>query len=349
MEGRYSLRDIRCSLLFVLVALHPVAAVPSSLTTSQCPNKPAGRLESEFLARCPVPGRIGILDGETNNAMSWSSPPKCITQTPRDSNIPRLDCLFASTEFRNGHGISMVTTTATASHLIGLQAFSDKPLPLASRRHGPQETAYEIVPVHGKGRGVVAIRRIRRGEILMVDVPALLVGISFLADTKPHHRRRLLKQALSQLPRETRGKVYGLHRSSSKYEVDAILGPNSNTVMVAGDEVHVGLFPEAAVCPSPHLAGTALTTLAEDQSFMPPKVRFILTLLRLDKCADNPSAYYRFSEDRLTMEVVAYRVIEKGEEVVMSCEFSPSFPGPEYADNPKISRSRPRQNHANST
>ncbi len=81
----------------------------------------------------------------------------------------------------------------------------------------------------------------------MVDVPAVLVGVSFLADMKPHHRRRILKQAISQLPEETRSRVRGLHRGSSEYEVDAILGPNSNTVMVAEGEVHVGLFTEAAV------------------------------------------------------------------------------------------------------
>jgi hypothetical protein len=108
--------------------------------------------------------------------------------------------------------------------------------------------AYEILSIQGKGQGVVATREIRRGEIIMVDVPAVLIGISFLADTKPHHRRRLIKQAMTQLPEETRSKIYNLYRSSSKYEIDAILGPNSNTVMVAEDEVHVGVFAEVAVC-----------------------------------------------------------------------------------------------------
>jgi hypothetical protein len=85
------------------------------------------------------------------------------------------------------------------------------------------------------------------GEIVMVDVPAVLIAISFLAETKPHHRRRMLKQAIRQLPEETRNSVYGLHKSSSQHEVDAILGPNSNTVMLAEDQVHVGLFPKVAV------------------------------------------------------------------------------------------------------
>lgn len=93
----------------------------------------------------------------------------------------------------------------------------------------------------------------------------------------------------------------------------------------------------------------SLTTLTGRGSIIRAAQSKVYTLLGLDKCADNPSAYYRFSEDRLTMEVVAYRVIEKGEEVVMSCE-SPVLPlYGIWADYSKISRSKPRQNHANST
>ncbi|AEO70984.1 uncharacterized protein THITE_2055665 [Thermothielavioides terrestris NRRL 8126] len=120
----------------------------------------------------------------------------------------------------------------------------------------------------------------------MTDVPALLIGIAFLADAKPHHRRRFLKQAISQLPEETRSKLYSLHRSSAGHEVDAMLGPNSHTVTVAGEDVHVGLFAEVA---------------------------------RINHSC-RPNVYFRFSERRLTMEVVAYHAIEPGEEIVMSCK-----------------------------
>jgi hypothetical protein len=170
-----------------------------------------------------------------------------MTQSSKMNDGSRVDCLFTSADFRNGHGISLVTSTTTAAHLIGLDVFSDKPMPLSIRRRESQGPGYEIRPVHGKGNGVIARRRIRRGEIIMVDVPAVFVGVSFLADMKPHHRRRILKQAINQLPEETRRRVRGLHRGSSEYEVDAILGPNSHTVMVAEDEVHVGLFTEAAL------------------------------------------------------------------------------------------------------
>lgn len=253
-RSAHQLASPRLSSILLFLFYH-VALVRSSVTYSaQCPNEPAGRLQKDRTGICPVPGRIGILEDANDNAMSWSFPPKCINQESLD-NSSRVDCLFTSAEFRNGHGTSLVTTTTSASHLIGLGAFSDKPAPLAAQRRDSLGPSYDIVPVEGKGQGVVANRLIRRGEIIMVDFPAVLVSIPFLADTKPHHRRRLIKQAINQLPEETRSRVYGLSRSSSKYEVDAIMGSNSNTITVGEDEVHVGLFTEAAVRFTPGSGG----------------------------------------------------------------------------------------------
>lgn len=104
--------------------------------------------------------------------------------------------------------------------------------------------------------GVIAARNIKRGEIIMTDHPAILIGTSFLANSKPHHRRRVLKQAIRQLPEGTRKKVESLQRGKEEYEVDALLGPNANTVLLGeegGGQVHVGLFAETAVWSSYHL------------------------------------------------------------------------------------------------
>lgn len=42
--------------------------------------------------------------------------------------------------------------------------------------------------------------------------------------------------------------------------------------------------------------------------------------MTLDVKADPRSAYYRFSQERLVMEVVSFRAIEEGEEITMSCK-----------------------------
>lgn len=258
--------------LLLLTLLTTSTASPFPPT--HCPHQPAGRLHQTQHPppQCPVPGRIGIFHDDTTNdvntdidpAVSWTYPPKCMTQTTKsatgDNEPSRIDCLFTSAEFRNGHGTSIVTSTTTASELLSVGAFHDRPAPLAAQRRaaaaagtaqggGGSGLSYEIVNVgEEKGDGVVATRVIRQGEIIMVDVPAVMMGMGFLADTPGHHRRRVLKQAMRQLSEETRAKLDRLQRSeAAKYEVDAILGRNSHAVEVGG-EVHVGLFAEVAVC-----------------------------------------------------------------------------------------------------
>ncbi|KAK3319429.1 hypothetical protein B0H66DRAFT_498617 [Apodospora peruviana] len=118
----------------------------------------------------------------------------------------------------------------------------------------------------------------------MVDVPALLVGTPFLTDIKPHHRRRMIKAAIKQLPEEIRDEVFSLSRTAGEYEIDSIMGANANSVVLGDEEIHVGLFVKAA---------------------------------RINHSC-RPNAYYRFSERRLTIEIVSYHAIEAGEEIVMS-------------------------------
>lgn len=89
---------------------------------------------------------------------------------------------------------------------------------------------YQITDVKGKGKGVVATRPIKQGEILMVDVPALLISEEFLRETeregKGHLRRRMVKRGLEQLPESTRHKVLELPKGPVSYEIDAILEIN---------------------------------------------------------------------------------------------------------------------------
>ncbi|KAK3324824.1 hypothetical protein B0T19DRAFT_239487 [Cercophora scortea] len=276
-------------ILCTLAVSHVQAKVQSAPTLprssrGQCPNKPAGRLEDGQKTN-PLPGLLGIIpDIESDSVLPWTFPPKCPGLQTDNSTGSKLHCIFTSAEFRNGHGLSLITSTTTASNLVGLDAFDDRPTPQAAERRAAWGPAYEVVEIGGKGKGLVASRTIRRGEIILVDFPAILIATSFLADTKPHHRRRLIKQAISQLPEETRRRFYALSRGPEKYEVDAIVGVNSNSVMLGDNDLHVGVFTEAA---------------------------------RINHGCQ-PNAAYRFSQRRLTMEIVAYHTIEAGEEITMS-------------------------------
>lgn len=159
-------------------------------------------------------------------------------------------CLFTADSLHNGHGTSLIVSPNTASHLLGLGSLEDQPPPwkwlpgIQSSRlqsnsdaHQTTDPAYRIASI--KGQGIIAVRPIKLGEIIMVDYPALLINDEFLQGTeregKGHLRRRMVKRGLEQLPESTRLKVMGLRRGPGQYEADAILGVNLQGLRGVGD------------------------------------------------------------------------------------------------------------------
>ncbi|KAK0627923.1 hypothetical protein B0T14DRAFT_552734 [Immersiella caudata] len=114
------------------------------------------------------------------------------------------------------------------------------------------------------------------------------MSMEYLASSKAHHRRRLMKAAMEQLPRDTKEKIAGLQRGKGGHEVDRIFGVNTHTVGMEGG-LYVGLFLEVA---------------------------------RINHSC-RPNAYYRFHGDRLTMEIVSHSAIEAGAEVLINWSDTP--------------------------
>lgn len=137
----------------------------------------------------------------------------------------------------------------------------------------------------------------------MVDSPALLIREEFLKETgregKGHLRRRMVKKGLEQLPESTRQKVMGLQRGPGEYEVDAILGINLKDLGGVG--------------------GSALSLLEEPGKMEGEDgLMGIFTEVARINHSCRPNARLRFSENRLTMEVISYRPISAGEEILIS-------------------------------
>ncbi|KAK3946736.1 hypothetical protein QBC32DRAFT_122452 [Pseudoneurospora amorphoporcata] len=294
----------------------------------QCPNH--NLFQRHTASTCPVPGLLGIfpdLNSDSNAHhlnLPWSFPPKCMAfsnssfsapssaspsgppsmsfsapsfgSAPHKDNRPRsitpekVYCLFTSQEFRNGQGLSMVVSPNTAANLLGIGVMDDAP----ARK--TLEKPYQI-----KGKGVVATRAIKQGEIIMVDVPALLVSQEFLMRTgregTGHLRRRLVKKGLSQLPESMRRKVMGLQRGPGEYEADAILRVNLKGLRGVGNSA-LGLL--------------------EEQGIGDEELMGLFTEVARINHSCRPNARLRFSEKRLTMEVVSYRPISSGEEIAIS-------------------------------
>ncbi|KAG7110450.1 SET domain-containing protein 5 like [Verticillium longisporum] len=147
--------------------------------------------------------------------------------------------------------------------------------------------SYAVRDLPGRGKGVIAQRTIRQGEILMLDHPAVLVASDFSSQMQPEMRETFFRRALSQLPRDTQKRLVNLARSDGAdplTPVYDIVTTNTCGVFLGDNVAHIGLFPEVS---------------------------------RLNH-ACKPNAFFRFSQRTLTMQVIAYRDIHAGEEITIN-------------------------------
>jgi hypothetical protein len=105
-----------------------------------------------------------------------------------------------------------------------------------------------VQDIPGKGKGLVATRKILRGQVFMVDYAAVVADARFPSRVKRDQGRQLLREAIERLPGAE--EVLSLARSSSDPDnvpvVEDVMRTNSFTVEIAGREYMV-LFPRIAV------------------------------------------------------------------------------------------------------
>jgi hypothetical protein len=125
--------------------------------------------------------------------------------------------------------------------------------------------AYEVRDLPGKGKGVITLRRIEKGEVFMLDYPAILAAADFASAAWTKTQERLLQAAVSQLPRQTQRRVLDLARSQKDLDKDMALGDvfatNTCSVTLGDGGRYLGLFPEVSV-------GGALRPMKEEQLWL---------------------------------------------------------------------------------
>ncbi|KAH7368390.1 hypothetical protein B0T11DRAFT_316578 [Plectosphaerella cucumerina] len=290
--------------MFSWLALSSVAAVVASThpdvhPSPICINDPFG---SHLPISCPTTSSVR---SPASSPEIWTDQPRCIVWRPRygpsaSSPPVKEHCLFTQASFRSGHGVSLISTPGPASNLVGSGALSDTesflPLSISPPRMftpGPVVdstgvSAYEVRDLPGKGKGVITLRRIEKGEVFMLDYPAILAAADFASAAWTKTQERLLQAAVSQLPRQTQRRVLDLARSQTDLDKDMALGDvfatNTCGVTLGDGGRYLGLFPE-------------VSRMNHD-------------------CV--PNAFYRLSPKTLTMQVVSYRQIDPGEEVTIN-------------------------------
>lgn len=187
-------------------------------------------------------------------------------------------CVFTNSAFAGGHGISIIATPeAAAGQLadiissgadggwLGLgreeghdshaskkqgnrtrEAITSSTRKTAGQREDDEPYALRVIP--DKGLGLVATRRIPRGQVFMTDVASVLADVSFPGRVRRVDGNELLTRAIAQLPDPER--VMSLATSSRPDKpsprVEDVTRTNSFSATV-GDSDWIALFAKIAV------------------------------------------------------------------------------------------------------
>ncbi|RBQ76610.1 hypothetical protein FVER14953_00272 [Fusarium verticillioides] len=223
--------------------------------------------------------------------------PKIVAKSA--TSTPQTPCVFSHPSFRNGRGLVLVTTPEVASNLLSQGALDERDQydPYGSSSPGdfvpgpvlePESgiPAYEVRSLPGSGKGVIALRHIKRDEIFLLDHPTILIAWNLIGLFWDKTQESFLESALIRLPKDAKRRVLGLSRTDRVPGLPLCDLFKTNVCgFVLGDGTpHIGLFTEFA---------------------------------RINH-ACVPNAFYRVSPRHLRMEVVAFRDIEPGEEIYIN-------------------------------
>lgn len=196
-----------------------------------------------------------------------SQQPECKIWRPQLAarfNIPTLQtpCVFSQASFRNGHGLSLVTMSDVVSDLLDQGTLDERDQHDLDGSSSPPDIvpgpvldpktripAYEVRNLPGKGKGVIALRRIKQNETFLLDYPAVLVSWDLIGLSWTKTQEFLLESALNQLPEDARRRVLGLSKASLVPDLPLcdLFKTNICGLWLSTGAPHVGLFPEFAV------------------------------------------------------------------------------------------------------
>lgn len=150
----------------------------------------------------------------------WTGPYSCLGEY----------CIYANRDYSNGRGMVVITTTQDLSIVKDIEP---------AERSG--EGLFHVEKIPGKDLGVVADRRLNRGDDVMSRSPVFLAHKTFLE--KPSEKQQnLLDQAVNHLPSRTRRLFLNQMGHFGGHGVSDILFTNTFQLRLQG--LHYGNYPE---------------------------------------------------------------------------------------------------------
>ncbi|ROT35736.1 SET domain-containing protein [Sodiomyces alkalinus F11] len=229
----------------------------TSLSAPTCPSTP---LLSQISCYDPwSSSRLPDVQRNQSEPISSREPPK--TPPSKDewtggSRCAGEYCLYANRAFGGERGIVVITTAHGLEKVKAIagraaaKTLEDEGDSHSSLPSGP--SPFYVEEVSGKGLGMLASRALRRGDVVLTRVPALLAHRNFMERTPREERERLLGLVLSLLPAATRRSFVRQAGRFGGHEVADIVTTNSFQVDLGGDGTgssaghHYANFPEVS-------------------------------------------------------------------------------------------------------
>jgi hypothetical protein len=182
-----------------------------------------------------------LLDNEAITSASfspWSFRPVCTAVLPR---IGSKLCVYTSTDFGRGRGVSIFTTPRVAQEVVSLLPFRDLTV-LDGISHGANLQYTQRMP--SKGRGALAGSDLKRGELISSNVP-LVIGYTEY-EISHAEREEFLRVAVSQLPIASQKLFSNLTANfgGANLILSGIVETNAGFSMRLGGHEHYTLIPE---------------------------------------------------------------------------------------------------------
>lgn len=282
----------------------------------------------DLASQCPAPGLAAT------STPAFHTEAQCPQHGPCYGDGDAEFCVFTATAQDNsGQSAVLPVVTARGRAPAVLQVLShatDAEIARHDGRSSPQRhaaaaaAAHAVVPVPGKGLGVVATGALRRGDRILRDAPALVVDHCAMASVPQYHLARLLNEAAGRLSGVQRDRimrlaVFGDEAPDAHYLVGRIYATSAYMLDSDGDDMFGDGCGIGALFPEGMLGLLSLYHGARRMRYVsvPIADEVAPSVSRINH-ACRPNAAYHFNPESAKMEVHAVRSIAAGEEITVS-------------------------------
>ena len=182
-----------------------------------------------------------LRDANVEDYAPWAYPPAC---TNILQSIDDKLCVYTSTSFGNGRGISIFTTPTLAGQFTSLSAFQD-PSALDAQHINANSGTWHTSSLPGKGIGMLASEPLKFRDRVTAYTPAFLAYLE--PELSTLDREAWWRVAIEQLPKKLREDFMSLTYvfGDERVRVQDIVKANTFQVNIAGVN-HLAIFPETS-------------------------------------------------------------------------------------------------------